>query len=209
MNRKLFSLPLSIQEELLALARMLRRGRGTFVLAFARCNVVPLREWLVEALRDALAPAGITIHETELTPETPDLPAALAAAGGGGDPLFVYGLAGVMPSSAPEWAQAQLNERRGLYQKLGRPLVFWLEEYALRLLARGAPDFWAWRSGVYEFALPPAAREALLEREVRGVDWVTQWNLERAAREARLHLLRGLLDEYASEERGERREAAL
>ena len=74
-----FSLPLSTQEELLALARLLRRGRGTFVLAFARCNVAPLRERLVEALRDALAPAGMTIHEVELTSETSDLPAALAA----------------------------------------------------------------------------------------------------------------------------------
>ncbi len=62
-----------------------------------------------------------------------------------------------MPSIAPEWAQAQLNEGRGLYQDLGRPLVFWLPEDALRRVARGAPDFWAWRSGVYEFALQPVA----------------------------------------------------
>ena len=198
-----FSLPSSAQEELLALGRMLRRGRGAFVLAFVRCNFVPLQERLVEALKDALAPAGVTICEVELTAETADLPGVLSAASGDGDPLFVYGLAQAMPSAAPEWALAQLNERRGLYQKLGRPLVFWLPEYALQLVAQGAPDFWAWRSGVYEFALAPTGREALLEREVQGMEWVTQRNLDQAAKTARLHLLRGLLDEYTGEAEGE------
>jgi len=190
-------------EELLALARSCRRGRGSFVLAFARCNVVPLQEQLVAMLRDALAPTGVTIHEVELTVETVDLPATLAAAPGDGDPLFVYGWASILPSGSPERTLAQLNERRGLYQKLGRPLVFWLPEYALQLIARGAPDFWAWRSGVYEFTLPEAGREALLEREVRQVGWVAQWNLDRAAAEARLHLLRGLLEEYTGAARAE------
>ena len=198
-----FSLPPSAQEELLALGRMLRRGRGAFVLAFVRCNFVPLQERLVEALKDALAPAGVAIREVELTTETADVLAALSAAPGDGDPLFVYGLAQAMPSAAPERALAQLNERRGLYQQLGRPLVFWLPEYALQLVAQGAPDFWAWRSGVYEFALAPAGREALLEREVQGMDWMTQRNLDQAAKTARLHLLRGLLDEYTGEAEGE------
>jgi tetratricopeptide (TPR) repeat protein len=193
-----WSLPPESQEELLALARMLRRARGAFALAFARCNVVPMRERLVAMLQDALTPAGVTIHETALDANAPDIPAALSGAPGDGDPLFVYDLEQTMPSRSPAWAQAQLNERRPLYQKLGRPLVFWLPEYALQLIARGAPDFWAWRSGVYEFALPEAGREALLEREVRQVGWTAQWNLDRVAAEARLHLLRGMLDEYAA-----------
>lgn len=32
------------------------------------------------------------------------------------------------------------------------PLLIWLPDFALDFVARGAPDFWAWRSGVYEFA---------------------------------------------------------
>ena len=191
--------PASLQDEVLALARMLRRGRGSFALAFARCNVVPLRERLVAALRDALTPAGVTIHEVELKPETSDILEALVEANGDGAPLFVYGLERLMPADDPYWALAQLNERRGSYQRLDRPLVFWLPEYALRLVARGAPDFWNWRSGVYEFTLPPAEREALWEREVRGKDQMARWNLDRAEREARLHLLRGLLEEYTGE----------
>ena len=194
-----FFFPPSIDEEVLALARMLRRGRGTFVLSFARCNVVPLRERLVRAVRDALASDGVTIYEVELRAETPDFQVALAAAPGGGEPLFVYGMAQAMPSAAPERALEQLNERRSLYQKLGRPLVFWLPEYALRLVPQGAPDFWAWRSGVYEFTMPPTERVALMEREMGGIDWVAQWNLDRTARETRLHLLRGLLGEYTGE----------
>ncbi len=195
------SFPLSpaVQQNLLALGRMLRRSNGSFGLALARCNTVPLRAQLVDALRDALAPANVSVHEVELDADTADIPAALAEVPGGSAPLFVYGLERTMPSRSPDWTLAQLNERRPLYQKLGRPLVFWLPEYALNLIAWGAPDFWAWRSGVYEFSLPDAGREALMEREVRGVDWVTQRNLDRAAAEARLHLLRGLLGEYIGE----------
>jgi hypothetical protein len=147
-----------------ALVRMLRRAQGTFVLAFARCDSDELREGVVQALRDALAPAGVTIHEVKLTARIRDLPSVLDAQGGDGDPLFVYDLEAAMPAIAPEWAQAQLNERRGLYQKLGRPLVFWLPEHTLRLVARGAPDFWAWRSGIYEF-IPFSA--AIKEKDFR------------------------------------------
>jgi tetratricopeptide (TPR) repeat protein len=195
-----FSLSPSVQEDLLALARMLRRGKGHFVLGFARCNIPTLRRQLVAMLKDALTPAGVTIHEVELNAEATDLPATLAAAAGDGDPLFVYGLSEAMPSPAPRRILAQLNERRGQYQKLNRPLVFWLPEYAVQLVARDAPDFWAWRSGVYAFYLPPNQKTALFEQEVRDMDWTVQWNLDRAAKEARLHLLRGLLDEYAGEQ---------
>jgi len=188
------------QEELLALARMLRRAHGTFVLAFAHCNIVPLRERLVEALQDLLTPAGMAIYEVKLTAETLDLPAMLATVPGNGNPLFVYELAQTLPPAASGPMLRQLNERRSVYQKLGRPLVFWLPEYTLELVARGAPDFWAWRSGVYEFTPPSAKRVALLEREMGGNDWVAQSNLDRTTREHRLHLLRNLLDRYTGEE---------
>lgn len=155
--REKWSLTQSSHKELQALARMLRRAQGSFALGFVRCNAVELRRLLVRTVEDMLLPTGMTIHEVELTARTRDLPGVLAAQEGDGDPLFVYGLERAMPAIAPEWAQAQLNERRGLYQELGRPLIFWLPEDALRRVAKGAPDFWAWRSGVYEFAMLPVA----------------------------------------------------
>jgi len=37
-------------------------------------------------------------------------------------------------------------------------------DYLLPLIARGAPDFWAWTSGLFEFTAPETVREALLHQ---------------------------------------------
>ncbi len=43
------------------------------------------------------------------------------------------------------------HERELLRQSISAALLIWLSDFALDYVARGAPDFWAWRSGVYEF----------------------------------------------------------
>ncbi len=46
----------------------------------------------------------------------------------------------------------RLNHDRDLLrQAIPAALLIWLPDFALDCVARGAPDFWAWRSGVYEF----------------------------------------------------------
>jgi tetratricopeptide (TPR) repeat protein len=45
------------------------------------------------------------------------------------------------------------HDRNLLRQAVPATLLLWLPDFALDCVARGAPDFWAWRSGVYEF--PP------------------------------------------------------
>ncbi len=46
-----------------------------------------------------------------------------------------------------------LNFARELYRKqTPYPIVIWLSEDALTKLAQKSPDFWAWRSGVFEFS---------------------------------------------------------
>jgi tetratricopeptide (TPR) repeat protein len=45
-----------------------------------------------------------------------------------------------------------LNHERELLRRwIPGALLIWLPDFALDLIARAAPDFWAWRSGVYEF----------------------------------------------------------
>lgn len=45
-----------------------------------------------------------------------------------------------------------LNHERELLRRfIPGALLIWLPDFALDLVARSAPDFWAWRSGVYEF----------------------------------------------------------
>ena len=51
----------------------------------------------------------------------------------------------------------RLNHDRDLLRRtVPVTLLLWLPDFALDCVARGAPDFWAWRSGVYEF---PTHRE--------------------------------------------------
>ncbi|MCP5450948.1 MAG: tetratricopeptide repeat protein [Gammaproteobacteria bacterium] len=46
----------------------------------------------------------------------------------------------------------RLNHDRDLLRKaIPAALLIWLSDFTLDFVARGAPDFWAWRSGVYEF----------------------------------------------------------
>jgi len=187
------------ERELLAMARMLRRGTGTFVLAFARLNVPALRTQLVATLRDVLAPFAITIYETTLSGRDADIYAELAATPGQGHPLFVYGLESVMPSTDPYRALGQLNERRGRYQQLARPVVFWVPEYVLRLIATKAPDFWAWRSGVYDFVADRATVGEMYTREM-AVPYHEMMNLTHSEKEARIRLLMALLDDYQGDD---------
>jgi len=183
------------ERELLAMARMLRRGIGTFVLAFARLNVPASRTQLVATVRDVLAPFAITLYETTLSGKDADIYAELAAAPGQGHPLFVYGLENVMSSTDPYRALGQLNERRGRYQQLARPVVFWVPEYVLRLIATKAPDLWAWRSGVYEFAADRATVGEMYTREM-AVPFHEMTNLTHDEKEVRIRLLMALLDDY-------------
>ena len=44
------------------------------------------------------------------------------------------------------------------------PLVIWLPDYAVTAVAALAPDFWAWRSGVFEFETGEAERSAAFEQ---------------------------------------------
>jgi hypothetical protein len=40
------------------------------------------------------------------------------------------------------------------------PLLFVLPDYAITRIAKFAPDFWAWRSGVFLFRTVPAIRDS-------------------------------------------------
>jgi tetratricopeptide (TPR) repeat protein len=69
------------------------------------------------------------------------------------DAVCVYGL----EKSINEQREAspvlgRLNHDRDLLRRaISAALLIWLPDFALDCIARGAPDFWAWRSGVYEF----------------------------------------------------------
>jgi hypothetical protein len=186
------------------LAHALRLARG-FALFFVRCNVPAYRAELVAHLKAQLArPVG----EVDLEGEPDVYPAVARAAGSSAEDavLFVYGLEHHLPSGDPERAQQTLralNWRRAAYQRLGRPLAFWLPEYALAMVAREAPDFYDWNSGVFEIEVPQPQREALLADALALPD-EAEASLPVEEKRARLRLLEGLWEEYRGESLAER-----
>jgi len=110
--------------------------------------------------------------------------------------LSVHGLAASFRSDDPHPPLlAHLNLGRECYRELGCPLVLWLPDYALTRLAREAPDFWAWRSGVFEFVPQPEMAESALRQVAYEPELVTS-SLDAAAKRERLMLLEQLLVDY-------------
>ena len=65
--------------------------------------------------------------------------------------IMVFGFEHSVPSEGPAPALDELNQSRDNFPKsFSGPVLIWLPDYALTRLAREAPDFWGWRSGVFE-----------------------------------------------------------
>ncbi|MDW7992087.1 MAG: tetratricopeptide repeat protein, partial [Anaerolineae bacterium] len=188
------------------LAHALRLARG-FALFFVRCNVPLYRAKVAERLKRAL-PRPIV--EVDLTGKPEVYPAIADAAESSSEDavLFIYGLEAHLPSAAQERALQTLrglNWQRAAYQRLERPLVFWLSEYALTLLAREAPDFYDWNSGVFELTIPEPIREALLREALVVSEAEDFLSIPLEGKEARIRLLEGLWEEYEEKHPAEQR----
>jgi len=206
---------------LAALARMLDYAApGRFVLAFAKCNTPLQRSKLVDELKVLLEPLNIALLEVELKEPVEKLLPLLQEklAGSYLAPIgtfqlkspalvhesqpkpafFVYGLEHSIPSSDPNPAIfSHLNLARELFREsVPCPLVIWLPDYALTLLARGAPDLWAWRSGVYEFAAEVEVVESAIRQVVHSGRGYETNNLSVEAKRDRLYMLARLLEDY-------------
>ncbi|KAF5415442.1 MAG: Photosystem I assembly protein Ycf3 [Candidatus Methanogaster sp.] len=67
---------------------------------------------------------------------------------GDGAAFFVY-----LPPKKPELEDLAriLNYTRGEFAKVKQPIIIWADKVSLGIIARSAPDFWAWRARVSEF----------------------------------------------------------
>jgi len=75
------------------------------------------------------------------------------------------------------------------------PLLFCLPDYALTRLAKFAPDFWAWRSGVFKFKTTAAAQTHALSQTLES-DRIRE-SLDLPEKQERIDLLLRLLMDYA------------
>lgn len=200
------------------LARALDFAEG-FWLGFVKSNTPAQRRRVVALCKDLLEPLKIRVIEIELTEPATDLLPVLqerlaqeqdtiarrdthseeahAPAGKPKLAIFVYGLEHSVPSTdAHPPLLSSLNLKRELFrQQVPCPLVLCLPDYALTALARQAPDFWAWRSGLYEFAPERELADQSLAEIGDEAIHITGNLSERAKRE-RLVMLKGLLDDY-------------
>lgn len=216
------------QETLLALERLLTRSEG-FTLAFARVNMPAQRAQLVREIRRRLEPRGFIFLEIDFREPVRDLlwelelhlkrfyglkqkaePRELAVAEAGPRmAIFVYGLENSISSSAIYHPLlAVMNyKRENFREQIPGPLVLWAPEYVLQAVIEGAPDFWAWRSGVFEFA----AQQADVEKSLAAAPEYGYVELSRMSIEEkrnRIQLLASLLAEYESQENADRPEIA-
>jgi tetratricopeptide (TPR) repeat protein len=199
------------------LVRALDYAEG-FWLGFAKSNTYAQRRRVAALCKDLLEPLKIRVVEIELTEPVTDLLPILrerlarerdahdedtppeeanATASQPKFVIFVYGLEHSIPSKeAYPPLLSSLNLNRELFlRQAPHPLVLWMPDYALTALARKAPDFWAWRSGLYEFAPEREAAEQSLEA-IRGEAIYITDSLSEQAKRERLVMLKGLLDDY-------------
>jgi tetratricopeptide (TPR) repeat protein len=140
--------------ELTAMRRMLIASDDTFSLSVAICNSPRLRDELIKLLvldnpgvRIVRIPQGIRDVFTFVKDSYTQPPAASA--------VFLLGLEGLLSAGEDETNDRilrSLNAVRELWKEMfSCPVVFWLPEYAVDLLAHKARDLWAWRSHQFEF----------------------------------------------------------
>lgn len=186
------------ETELRALVRALKFAE-TFTLLFVRCNQPTQRQRLVSALRTELPQFTIQeIHfDAPITHLLDELRLHLTQPPP--DAVFVSGLEYSLPTAAEAHATpfvANLNAARNSFSRVVPcPLVLWVPEYALTAIARGAPDFFSVRSGVYFFAPRPEEAAYLTESMTTGEVW-TLANLSFAEKQERITAIETLIADY-------------
>ena len=192
------------QRNLEALRRLILRAKG-FTLVFARCNSLAQRDRLVSILNSSLPPSRRKLLEINLDQPIDDLLQAITERlqeKDGGSAIFVYGLEKSFHAHESPAMLQTLNLSRELFpQRVHYPLVIWLPEFALRQFILYAPDFWAWRSDLYNFTTKPEAR--LQEEEYALYDRADALILSLKEKQDRIEILQNLLSDY--QEMGEGR----
>ncbi|MEM6327813.1 MAG: tetratricopeptide repeat protein [Bacteroidota bacterium] len=189
---------------LAALERLIRRADG-FALVFARVNSLTRRRDLAADLHERLADT-VRVLEVDVPPETTDLQWLLKGVMTEAEPderktaLFVYGTERVLSSVRERTGFLPvLNyKRENLQRAVPAPVVLWMPEFALRLIARNAPDVWAWRSGVFEFTSPREEVERAWEAIAPGGGTDEYARMRPDERRARIDALIALHEDYAA-----------
>jgi len=131
------------------LAEDLRAANSHFI-ALAIYGSPAARTTLITQLRALLRGARAVVRVTVSARAPNPLPTAQRAARPDGAPAFF--VTGYERLGASVWlaAMSALNIDRGALTRLGGPIVFWFAETQLQRVMRDAPDFFAYRGGIYD-----------------------------------------------------------
>jgi tetratricopeptide (TPR) repeat protein len=159
------------------------------VIAFVRYRRVTEREAGVRYLKEQLS---LPVEERVLSEERQNPIALLDNLPDERRCLQFYDLEAALPE-----VTGYLNVNREAYADVPHALVFWVGEHGLREVATNAPDFWAWRSGVFDVRserddLSQSMSQVALADDVQFTD---RGDLERRA-----ELYEGLIEEYEGED---------
>ena len=134
---------LEMREEAEALGLLIRETEGS-VLAFALFHATEDREAAVHALNELLA---LPVVEFTLSQQKQN-PVELFRTVPNHERhcVFFHDIEAALPDVA-----GYLNLQREAFSDAPHAAVFWVGEHGLRQLAELAPDFYAWRSGVFDF----------------------------------------------------------
>lgn len=148
----------SMDNPLSQLVQQIDFAENEFALFFAQIDSSEQRKKWIEILGELLASKGIQSIPIIFSRPIQDLLTPIRQSLGDRSPLtsvcvVISGLEHSIPlDNSDSTLLSHLNLARELYRRyVQHPTVIWLPEYALTSLARIAPDFWAWRSGVFEF----------------------------------------------------------
>jgi tetratricopeptide (TPR) repeat protein len=186
--------------ELRALSHALTLASG-FSLLFARCNQADHRRELIKQIKARLANLNIQVIEFRepIVHLLDELRARIYSPLP--DAVFVLGLEYSLPRSSDAPSSpliANLNAARNSFpQAIPFPLVLWVPEYIVTAIARGAPDFFSIRSGLYSFAAAPKDSMRTVGLVMDG-DLVGVLNLSLAEKQERVESIKPLLADYES-----------
>lgn len=128
---------------------------GLFLLKYQHTEE---RRSVAEAINQLIPQHRILHVSADAHPDWPSLEQAIVQAAPGADVMQLFGLdAWLDASTAAGQTDARLRawnvRREGFAANLALPIICWLRPATLKSLAESAPDLWAWRAAVHDFAV--------------------------------------------------------
>ncbi len=159
------------QRELSKLIISIRANAHHLDLFLAVCDDHELRDLLIQQYEKTLANEGFTLDRVGINPKAPSLKVALdefvkynpglqsnaVVTVLGSSSLFGVRLA--EDKSEQEKFFFSLQWTREALREFKFPVVIWLSDPVATGISQQAPDFWSWRSGVFEFEAQPKGAE--------------------------------------------------